>query len=416
MATFTVDVDLNGTAVESKTLEGVTVRYGRQSVYQQPEPTTCSVTLVREALGTVNLVDIQVGTTVEVTVTPTGQSALRRFYGVVTDISADKDTVRLDCTSTGVYSLRQLTTVDTLGPPLILDNYSPVDLLVGLYEQALDQLGYDYGAGKPARFPDIYGSDYPLETWPILPLGARYENAEIVPLRNVVETALPCIIGGVLFEVMRKVSGRTNIALVLKNAADRLNASTVVTLTDTEVANDWDAFVDLGQFATITTVRYQGPYDFVAGAFNAPGSVTVTSAQYGADGPFTEVLDTNIYDGTSALSLATYRNGWSENPGPTLEFTVPLAALADARARDIAYYSEVSRLWELPPLADGLTTHWFVEGYTERIARHDWTLRMRCSDWVNSGRGQQWDEVTAGLQWQATDPTVRWIDVRWEDL
>lgn len=405
--TFAVSVELNGTAIEDVTLEGVTIRYGRQNAYDQPDPTTCSLTLLRDStLGTINVKDVAIGDTLRIAVTPTGQSEVRRFFGIVTDVDADHETVRIAGVATGIYAMRQL---KYIAPGFnVFDSHSG-DCLAGVYILALSPFVADVN-NKPARFPDLYGE---AQTGQYLGTAYEFEALDSIGVDEVMTDSAACTIGGVLRETMLEVAGKDNVAVGLYSYKERQDLTADVTLTSSEVTlTDWQATRDLGSYANVNAISYQGPYNYVSQDFPNPGAVTNTSTLLPQTGPFTNEQSLPLTSGTEAATLAGYLTSWSEWAGWLLDASVPLATLTAARAYTLATKAVVSQCWHTPSLAEGLPTAWFLEGYTETITRNDWRLAVRLSDPAMSWTGQQWNSVTAALTWNAVPSDIRWVDLK----
>lgn len=409
--TFAVSVELNGTAIEDVTLEGVTIRYGRQTAYDQPDPTTCSIRLVRDStLGTVNVNDVAIGSTLRVAVTPTGQTEQRRFFGIVTDVSTDNETVTIAGTATGLYSMRQLTYI---APGYNVFDADAGTTLAATYVLALGAFIPDVN-NKPTRFPDLYGETYAGQ---YLNIAYKFEALDELDVGTVMDDAAAATIGGVLRENMLKVAGKENIAVTLASYKEREDLTADVTLTSSEVTlTDWRAARELGSYATAQTVSYVGPYNYVAQDFDQPGEATRESDLIDTFGPFTRTQNLPMTSGTQAAALCLFNITCTEWPGWLLDVTLPLASMTAARQVTICTNALVSKCWHTPSLATGLPTKWFCEGYTETISRNDWVMALRLSDTASSGVGQQWNQVTAALIWNNVDATTRWVDLKNEDL
>ena len=413
-----VDVTIAGTNVDSVCLEGITIRNGRQLVEEQPEPTTCTLSLLRDSsLGTLDASNYQVGYEVEVIVTPAGQSPIRRFFGIITDIDVDQYVIRISATACGIYQLRQLNWIASADSAHTAYEFDSYAMLTGLYAEALEQYGVpqDVFLNKPDTFPDVYASDFVSGYYKTT--SVEVEALQTIYLSDVITDSVGCTIGGVLFEAMRKVSGKQPIALVFKNQADRNSTTANVTLTESEIADDWRAARDLGFYQTAANIDYVGPWDQPSETYPSPGTVRATSTSVTGQGPTSRSYSFPFTTAADAQEKADYLVNYGQWPGWFADVTVLIGTTAPSRQYDLAYYLECGRRWFTPVLADGITQHWYCEGYTEEIKRNEWTARVRLSDFANSSlAGQQWQNVTSNLQWQNVEADLIWYDLRSEDL
>lgn len=417
----TVVLEIDGVAYDDKTVDGVTIRYGRQSVEDQPEPTSLSAVLLRDtSLGTIDVADVKVGSTIRLEVTPSGQPALRRFWGVITDVSVDKDTLQIAATSNGIYAMRQLKTAGATFPNLTGVEDTAYIAAASLYVQSLIDLGIPDPDNKPDAFPDFYSD---ASTFPNVSISADSN----VPIRidDVLRQAIEATPGGVISELMDVYSGNENVAVFLNGQASRTGPLVAdVVLTTTEMGDDWTATRDLGLFCTVAGVDYSGPWTITLDVppndytfdYLAQGSVTYIANVTPTQGPYATQISTRLINESDAELLAKYLTDVGVVPGYVCDITVPLATLTEARQYAIVEDLFVGTLWETPAFATGLPIYWYLEGYDEEVRRNDWTVRVRLSDVRNSWSGQAWQDVTATLEWGQVPATTTWLDLQGEEL
>ena len=426
----TVDLLIDGVVYDDKTLEGVYIVWGSQSVQNQPEPTSCSLTLLRDStLGTVSAYDIKIGATVELTVTPTGQSAIRRFYGLVTDVEIDYETVRVDCVAAGIYSIRQLQY--TLAAPfLTLLETDTLLVLFAYYTEALRQLGAITSTGSISdaadQFPELtFDAGYPA-TYPTI---SAFEDASsgdkpvIVSLTSVIRDCTEAMPVGTFWEDMRKYVGTDKVVCYLDSyyIYDQTIATADVTLASDEIEWQWSATRDLGLFANSVSIGYTGTLDQTPASptyLEYPDAGTVNYDNDAATrGAFATTRDTLLTTQAAAAELARNIADIGQNPGWVADVTIPLATLPESRQYALVHdYLIPGTLYELPTLATGLPTKWWPIGYTETISRNDWQLALKLADVSILWWGQRWQDVTASLQWGQVGATVTWQDLQGTEL
>jgi hypothetical protein len=427
----TVDLLIDGVVYDDKTLEGVYIVWGSQSVQNQPEPTSCSLTLLRDStLGTVNAYDIKIGATVELTVTPTGQSPLRRFRGIVTDVEINYETVRVDCVAAGIYSIRQLRYSVPAGFAVLVEQDTYITLAV-FYVAALQQLGAlepdDTDVlNAPDTFPLIYADGGYPATYPTVSIYEELVEGQppiVIDVQSIARDCTEAMPLGLLWEDMLKQPGtdRMNVVLSSYYFFDQSIATPDVTLSGDEIEWQWSATRDLGLFANSVSVGYTGTLDVTPGSPTVLEYPNADSVFYNNDaatrGAFAQVRDTRLTTETAAAELARNIADIGQNPGWVADVTIPLATLPESRQYDLINdYLFPGTLYELPTLATGLPTKWWPIGYTETISRNDWQLALKLADVSILWWGQRWQDVTATLQWGQVGATVTWQDLQGTEL
>lgn len=412
----TVSLTIGGVAQESRTIEGVSIRYGRQSVQDQPDPTTLSLRMLRDStLGTVNVDDVAVGAELELFVTPSGQSARRRFFGIISDVTVDQYFIQVAATAAGLNSVKQLRTI--IGPGAYVYTYDSASLAIAVYLTLLSDSGVVDLNNKPLLFPDIYVSpDWPTNyptAWGGSQGGEELNSWQV--FTNIVN-GMP---SATFYENMLDPLGNGNVTVVLDNGYPRRYPLTPgITLADDEILLDWTATRDLGLYCTSATVEYTGALVVVGNEVTEPnlGVVEYNTDVANTRGPYTKDVRTQLQDQADAAKVAKNLTDIGTNPGYVADVTVPLATLTGARQAAIVDAMYCGTTWATPVLATGLPDLWYLEGYGETISQNDWTATLRLSDISNSYIGQPWNQVTASLQWGQVDATTTWLDLQGENI
>ena len=423
----TVVLEIDGVAYDDKALEGVTIQWGRQSVQDQPEPTSCSVSFVREStLGTVDVNDIKIGAQIKIEITPSGQPTLRRFFGIITDVDVNHETIVAACVATGIYVMRQQAYTESDQGYYYITQDTVAENLFAVYTIAGFQGGMDMTFNPPAsstRYPYIsYDANWPLgfpqTSWIMsCPTGSAPVTYPVSDWMREYAESTP---SGVIWENMLEVLAQDNVNVVFDGQLARDKPLTAdVVLTSDEIMLDWVSSRDLGLFCTSSEIGYSGGatsaspegYEYLS-----TGRKSYDSALTATWGSFAKNYSVNLVQAADAQTLAKVNVQNGEVPGYVTQVTVPLATLTAARQSTLVTNLLIGSLWETPTLATGLPTLYFLEGYTETINRADWTLRLMLSDPSNSWYGQRWQDVTATLQWDQVGATTTWIDLRGQEL
>lgn len=446
MGTWTTTVKLDGVDVAQETVEGVSISYGRQSISAQPEPTTVSLTLLRDtSLGAFDLATIRPGTKLSVVVTPeyviSSNPGRTRFFGFVTDVSATQDTINVVGVNAGLYVLRQLRTTVPDGGGLVGLINDPFVIATYFYEY-VGVRAIDPTFTMAGGLPQLYGGPaYVSGAWYLPALGTdgyvaggAYSNVGFGPLSDVVladilNTLAAGAMGTWYEDFLNAESGNLDGYMKVVYAPDLARdvslAAPDLTLAGDEVEWAWNADLDLATYVTGATVTYNGNSQVLNGdvvEFNNAGTVEFNAPASALVGAVTRNTQTVLYSASStgnrpnATDVAVATVGWGAQPGYVLDANLVMSAMTGDRMRTVCDNLLVGRLWETPTIATGLPTSWFLEGYTESIGRRNWTIRVKLSDVRNSWYGQTWDDVTATLQWDQVGATVTWLDLQGEEL
>jgi hypothetical protein len=418
---WTTTVTIGGTDYTDETLQGVTMQYGRQSAGSDPQPTTCSLQLVREALGVIPFDDLSIGDKVVVKVTPTGEATATRFVGLVTDFQITTRLITVNAVAAGLYLMARATSQIT--NTWNVDTGQPYRLTIAVRnpQLVLNWLG-DTGGIFSTTLP--YFTTYATTT-----IGgeqfADYQDAGSVDGLNVLNVARSYLAAAkgnaAIWE--RFVTGTKGgtiatsdyVELIVSTYEDRDDVSTAdVTLTADETGFDWQGRSDTSLLNGKVVEDYA--YYNSGGALQASATVVATNPRQDAYTGVVTSLQNRMRYQTDAQVAAQWKADVGYNPGPMVAIPIPFGALTPARMTTLFANMTGSKLWFTPALADGLPTKWFLEGYTERIGRTGYDVTVQLSHFGNSWLGQQWGQVTNTLQWGQVDASYNWTDLQMVEL
>lgn len=419
--TWATTVSIGGVDYTDETLQGLTIQYGRQSAGGFPQATTCSLQLVRTALGVISFTDLAIGDKVVIKVTPTGQSTATRFVGIVTDFQVDNYTIAVNATSAGLYLMARATSDKT--STWNVDTGQPYRLTTAVRNP---ELIYDWlGALGGIASPDLpYFTTYPTTTvggeqFADYQAGATLDHLNIL---TVAQSYLAAAKGNAAIWERFTTGTKTGliptsdyVELIVSTYEDRDSITTPdITLTADEVGLDWQARSDTSLLNGKVVTNWE--------ALSSTGS-SLGAAELVDSNPRQSTFANVVQSITSRLrnqSDADLTGQWKAdvgyNPGPMVAVKLPFGTFTAARMSTLFGQMTGSKLWATPTLADGLPTKWFLEGYTERIGRNGYEITVQLSHFGNSWLGQQWGQVTANLEWGQVDPDLNWTDLQMLEL
>lgn len=419
----TVVLEIDGVAYDDKALEGVTIQWGRQSVQDQPEPTSCTVSFLREStIGTVDVTDIKVGAQLKIEVNPDGiLQYFRRFFGIITDVDVNYETINVAAVATGIYTLRQLSWTMPPSSATFAIEQNATLAVNQVYALAALQAGSPVTAiPLPTRYPQItQDADYPNGHPDVSFLFEEDTQGRPVtyPILQFLNDWAESVPSGVIWENMLQVGVIDNVNVIFAGQLARdVPLTAAVTLTQDEVLLDWNSGRDLGLFCTSSTIGYTGAVNTGTWEYDNPGEQTNVSTLSPTWGAFANNYTTPLVNAADAAELARVNVQNGQVPGYVTEVTVPFATLAGARQQTLLQNLLIGSLWETPTLATGLPNLYFLEGYTETISRADWTLRLMLSDPSNSWYRQRWQDVDPAIAWQDVDGALTWADLLYTEV
>jgi len=404
-----IEVMIDGVGIVTDyTLDRLTIESGRRSVTEAPDPATLSLSIVHDSsLAELDLEAFRIGRRVDVNVTILGDTGpgptYRRFGGVITDLIADRH--RLDLTAVA-YPLQMLARQEiTLSS---FDGFANdvLPLVVAQVGDAGDLSAPPFtpaGGFRPRLLSD--------------PGTVELANGDPITNENALQVARRIALSepfGVLFEDLRtlalRFSGRTT--------RDVRNTSPAITFTGEEISERWTATRRVSAL-TNRAVISNDTED------RETFEDTVSTAQIGT---FERSLSTYIKSPADLINYGNVLVAHGTDPGWQIDaIAVPLETVDPARKAQILAELTVSTLIEIPELNPNLPTRFFIEGYSEELARNRWNLKIYVSDVQLSFFPDTWGDVPDGLLWQNVDPDLTWGNLarrnvtgfelqRWDEL
>lgn len=379
-------ITLDGFGIEDETVQGVTITYGRQTVTDEMQASTATITILTPAFPW----SFHIGS--EVIIDATYDTApQRRFTGSVVQINGSKYTTTLTCTSAAFGGCAAAQAGE-----LRFDDISPAG--TGFYEVFAEIL-------RNAGLVDGYGNfqigltAMPGTTVPISPLFIQ-EGSVLRQLQDI--AALD--VQGILQE-----DRGGSIVFVDVNGRNDLNP--IVGIPAAAVSDSWVTSQSVSTVINRATITYNNSMNQLV--LDDP----VSQTDYGVRS-YQETFDVvDVDDATLRASkiVAGYSQPtWATNP-ITVEVTLMdpvdadvLMSLAPGMPIDM---SEIAAIVEtVPPVA-------FLEGMTETITQTRYTVDFYVSDPRITRTPQSWSTVTPTLTWASVTPsTLTWTEAIGETL
>lgn len=371
------------TDISTYTLDSVSISYGRQTLDQSVDPSSCTIDLLLDSsLGTFNFANVDLGYLVRVKAQVDGYVEDRvRFIGVVTDMVVGRETMTITAVSQllsryGKYSLpTAVTTNDTAG-------YILADIATAA------------AAGLPLNIgPDIWAegtfnldADFAIGT-----------NALVALTTTAASEPYGFVYEDFLSESMRSTDNLT-----------RELTGPDFTFTGDEIVDNWQVSKSVTSQVNKAIVNWTGGTT----SYTSPANLGELEKSY-------DTIITTLQDADNlALFLATSGiNLRYEIP----QVTIPLATLSSVRQDELLAHDpagsegvRINTYVRLPQIRSYIETDYFVEGWSETISRNRWDWTLHLSDVYRSRYFQLWNQVTALLEWQDVEATTTWDDLIYE--
>jgi hypothetical protein len=372
--TFAVAVTIGGSSVTAQTLQGISINYGRTSLDQQPNPTSCSLEIVYGSnLGTVTPNDWNLGDTVEVILTPTAGVGKRRFYGRITDMTMNWRTVAITAISDTISSLSRITT-------------SVAPFTAALAGSTMTTVMTTAAATLPV------GAPFPLYTFSTGTVQMTSPGETSITVLDALQTIANSEPSGTLFELVETSTLR------FEDYNDRRVGTSVLTFASTEVVQDWRITRSIDSLTNYVTTTYS------AGSSIYSSTSSITSL-----GQYESTIDTILTNADDATFRSRQAVAFGTRPGWSLDgVVIPLGTLSTARQTAIRDALVFGAQVTIPSLATGVATTYFVEGWDERIERSIWDLTLYLSDVTLTQAGQRWSDVTPTRKWNEVSTSITW--------
>lgn len=396
-APITTSCELDSAVADADTVAAVTITYGRQSTLEQPQPATCTVTMLADAATQPEL-----GMPLTIT-SSQGATDWQRFTGNVVGIERNRYTIAVTCTSAALGRLARLN-----GP-----DYTFTNQLVGAGAN-LDALLYASGATKGVN---ALAFTYDAGTTTIVP-------SHVVPAGNVLAQCQAIAgydVSGWFWEQQDgtlRFSDSTARPFTNTSGADVFLAVSAAAFLPVGIADSWRAVQNLDGLVNQASITYGRPSATVVMAED--DSITTW-------GLFAYSEDLPVVDADDAVRRASRLIANGNQPRvQTNPITVALEALNDSQAAGILNADMLTSFGWLPSASasgiPGLPEYCFLEGYTERITGHgagslgSHRLDLWLSDVALTRSMQQWDQVTPTLTWATVTAGTQWFELAGENI
>lgn len=377
-------VAIGGVDLDPGLVGPVTIRHGRDDVDDQPTASTASFTIeaTAAALPTIgDEVTVDLGADAVVYFTAP-LSAVRRFYGHVTDLTAIPARGVNGRAFVRVVAVAPLA---TLGRTLVGDTPWPSELDGVRADRVLDLVA----AANPAIVVDDVDPGF-------------YD----VRARDVDRKAALGLLQELARDTLGILVGLRSGAIAYHDAEHRRNAPVRVTVNASEALADTAWVQDLAGLTNDVTVAY--------GAAEPQAEVEVVDeVSVVAFGRYGVRLATQLDDETGAAALASALIGRGSRPAWRIEnLTVELLRSVDTVNAAILLDLEVSDLVAVtgfPTTGPFVTSSLWVEGWTETIARDEWTLVLNVSGFAYGGPPARWLDIDGDVSWAEVPADVSWL-------
>lgn len=388
----TVTVKVDGVTVDAVTIADITIAHGRGNTSEQPNPASCSLTLLT-ANGT--LVP-EVGMTVNVKAT-VGVTDYTRFVGRVTSVNAGYRTTTVTATSDALGRLARLS-----GPDYRFDNNltgvgANIDALLtatgalkGVYA-----VTFTYSTGDTTVLPEF-----------VVPAGSVLAQCQALAGFDVSGVFYETPGGNLVFE------DSTDRPFPNGTSADIYFNVAVSGGGDSPILEDWSAVQSLDTLTNSATVTYGRP----------SAAVTVTDeTSVSTYGLYAQSVEFPVVSASDAIRKANRLVANGADPRTvTNPVTVELGELSTGLQGGLLSATVGTSVGWLPGASaagiPGLPEACFIEGWVERIkgqggykGRH--TMALTLSDVALTRTMQTWADVPAARTWAGVGASVTWYQV-----
>ena len=372
--TYSVAVTIGGSSVTAQTLQGISINYGRTSLDQQPNPTSCSLEILYPTtLGVLTPNNWNLGDPVEVTLTPTAGVTKRRFYGRITDMTMNWRTVAITAISDTISGLSRIST-------------SVAPFTGQLAGTTMTTIMTNAAAALPV------GAPFPAYTFSTGTVQMTSPGETSITVLDALQTIASSEPSGTLYELVETSTLR------FKDYNDRRVGTSALTFASTEVSQDWTVNRTIDSLTNYVTCNYS------AGSETYSSTSSITSL-----GQYESTIDTILTNGPDANFRARQAIAFGTRPGWVLDgVLIPLGTLSTARQTAIRDALVFGAQVTIPSLTTGVATTYFVEGWDERIERSIWDLTLYLSDVTLTQAGQRWQDVNAARQWNQVSTAITW--------
>lgn len=385
-------VKIGGTDFSAKTINNVIVYWGRQDLYRQPDPATCTISLIRDSsLGTIDPLTLEVGSTVSAYTTVNAVDKYR-FYGTVTDITVNFFTIDIVAVSPAARWPSFVEYTD-LGPAI-----AP-----GPVWDLTEQYTGDKVAALLGSFP---GSPTVDAEQGELKVGYWYDQPETVDYWAAVQAIVAGEPFGVLCEDMT-LGSPTWWQARFTDATVRRNTTPDLTLSGDEIILDWQVTKAVGDKVNYLTTSVPAHPDgwWPDETINWDQPADTTTQRYAGS------LQPTYSPPEAVRLLATSQIGLWRTPNYRLrQVNIPMSALSQVRQAAILDQVRMSKLVEIPAILPSFPTDYFLEGSQDTYVDGRYVLTLFLSDATLSHPPDRWDDVAPSLEWGQVSASLTWSD------
>lgn len=385
-------VDIAGTDYSDSVIDNITVYWGREDLYRQPNPATCTISIVRVTSDITidpQLFDIDQPVTVYTNIDATDHY---RFYGYITDITVNFYTIDLVAVS----------------PAARLASYAPyVDLTPAFDPGPIwDFSQYPTGYKLETLIPDFPGNPQITADTGESSVGFWYDQPGIVNYWNAVQAIVAGEQFGVLVDDMT-LGGAPWWQMRFTDATARRQTNPTLTFTGNEIIRDWTLTKQVGDKVNYLTVSLPAHPDgwWPENNTNFDQPSDSTDIQYTGD------LNPTYSNPETVATLASGIIGLWRTPTYRLRrISIPMSALDETRQAAILTNVRMSELVRLPEIVPGLPTDYFIEGCQDQFVEGRYVLTLFLSDATLSHPPDRWEDADPTLEWGQVSASLTWGD------
>jgi hypothetical protein len=303
-----------------------------------------------------------------------GYGNMIRFYGNITDILIDKDTVSIVAVSSllsrwGKYNLLStVATTNTSGPIV----------------EAIVNAATGANPNTPSPAVNYFAP------------GVYQQTVNFPAGTNALE-AMFATVAGEPFAFFFEDFSTQAIYCNDQNTRDVASPTPPdgIELYGTDILDDWSVSRSVQSQMNQAIVNYN------------TGTETYTSTE--AIGTLQTTTDTYLDVAANAQQLAQFKVGRGSKLRYEIEsITIPIATLGEYRGGTLIFAFRINALIRIPNLRSYIQTDYFIEGWSEEIGPETWTMELYMSDVARSRYYQRWSTVPAARQWGQVPVTTTW--------
>lgn len=395
--------DREGVAFDDTVGWEFNLNVGRRSWSETVQPAILELSVVwsSASLGTVNIDDWQLGDKIKLQfrVPAVDTAWYSIFYGAVTDVSVNRDVIRVVAVDIVVGSLGR-TWIDV-----------PEQTNVTLQTAATAVVSAAQTAGA------LLGCSVSYQ-------GLTQDNVTVPAQTNV--NALQALNSLLASEPSGCLGTRIgNSATTPELRVCGLNARRVASMPSTikyDLSGESDAFF----YEWRVEKRVSDLVNKAVISYNDNGTQTFTdTASVAAVGTYAVAVNTNLNQATDADYLARRYVLRNNDPAWRVEpLTVDMRKLTDTLCYNLGRYIATTGSWiRIPALYVGAQTDYFIEGFSDSIrystapgGSAQWFRTFYVTDVNATDAPQRWQDVTSGVTWATVNPAYTWLDLEEIDI